>query len=98
MRHPSKIHASFQMFGQTNPYPEPPSEYNTFANVEQAKAYYEREARASGHDYMLADGYGGGPASWVDLFDAEAWDGVSYGDPYARLEFGPRMGIKVEEF
>jgi len=98
MRHPSKIHASFQTFGRTNPYPEPPSKQNTFANIEEAKAYYKREARASGHDYILADGYGGGPASWADLFDARAWDGISYGDPYARLEFGPRMGVKVEEF
>ena len=98
MRHPRKIHASFQTFGQSNPYPYPPSGHNTFDNIADAKAHYKREAEVSGHDYILADGYGGGPASWVDLFDAEAWDGVSYGDPYARLELGPRGGITVEEF
>jgi hypothetical protein len=98
MRHPRKIHASFQTFGSSNPFPEPPSRRNTLTSVADAKNYYRNEARDSGHDYMLADGYGGGPASWVNLFDADAWDGVSYGDPYARLEFGPRMGIKVESF
>jgi hypothetical protein len=99
MRHPSKIHASFQMFGRTNPMPEDPSLRNTFATVTGAKEYYKREARDSGHDYMLADGYGGGPASWVDLFDASGWDGVSYGEPYARLEFtSDRLGIRVESF
>lgn len=99
MRHPKKIHASFQTFGNTNPFPEPPSECNTFSNITDAMSTYKEWARNSGHDYILADGYGGGPASWVDLFDADAWDGVSYGDPYARLEFGRcPMGIKVESF
>ena len=96
MRHPRKIHASFQMALRTNPCPEEPSHRNTFATVTGAKEYYKREARDSGHDYMLANG---GPASWADLYDASGWDGVSYGDPYARLEFtSDRMGIQVEPF
>lgn len=99
MKHPKKIHASFQTYGRTNPFPEPPSARNTFANVTDAKRYYKREAYDSGHDYMLADDYGGGPASWIDLFDADAWDGVSYGDPYARLEFtSDRLTVKIESF
>ena len=100
MKHPKRIHGSFQTFGRTNMFPESPSNLNTFRSVADAKEHYRNEARDSGHDYILADGYGGGPASWMDLFDANGWDGTSYGDPYARLEFtSDRCGrIRVESF
>lgn len=99
MKHPRRIHASFQTFGRTNPLPEPPSARNTFTSVTRALEFYRGEARDSGHDYMLSPGYGGGPASWVDLFDADGWDGVSYGDPYARLEFtSDRLSIAILSF
>jgi hypothetical protein len=36
--------------------------------------------------------------SWADLYDADQWDGVSYGEPITRLSFGPRGGIHSSDF
>jgi hypothetical protein len=37
---------------------------------------------------------------WADwtayLYDASAWDGISYGDPVARFTRGPRGGFRFE--
>jgi hypothetical protein len=96
MKHPRKIHGSFQRWWNTDHRSEEPSHRNTFATVTEAKDYYRREALQSGC-IMLADG--SGPECWVDLFDANGWDGVSYGDPYARLVFTtPRLTIRTEPY
>jgi hypothetical protein len=105
MKHPRKIHGSFQPWWNTDHCPEEPSHRNTFATVTEAKDYYRRQALQFGC-IMLADEFGcimladgSGPACWVDLFDANEWDGVSYGDPYARLVFTtPRLTIRTEPY
>jgi hypothetical protein len=36
------------------------------------------------------------PPTWLEVFDADAWDGVSYGDLIGQIHIGPRGGARYE--
>lgn len=36
------------------------------------------------------------PPQWMEVFDADSWDGVSYGDLVGQLHVGPRGGVTFE--
>lgn len=82
--------------GPVNPWPEEPSDRNTIVgNKQDIIRWFRQTVRESGNDYVRADGYS---APWADVYPADAWDGVSYGDSMTyRVEAsGPKMGIYIE--
>lgn len=76
--------------GPSNPYPDPPSEDNQAANIGQALTRFQEIARATMRDQPTDDG-----GAWADLYSAEDWDGISYGDNLVgRITIGPRGGAR----
>ena len=63
-------------------------------SLKAAERVFRRWLACSGNDHPRAPGYA---AAWAEIYRADDWDGISYGDPVWRLTCsGPRGGITRE--
>jgi len=79
-------------------FPEPPTTHGGTAeavtSLKAAERVFRRWLACSGNDHPRAPGYA---AAWAEIYRADDWDGISYGDPVWRLTCsGPRGGITRE--
>lgn len=65
--------------------PTPPEDTKIVKGLGEAKRHLQHLQRT---DYD--------PPQWLEVFDADAWDGVSYGDLVGQLHLGPRNGATFE--
>ena len=61
--------------------PTPPESSTIVLSIDAAKRFASKQAK---YDYD--------PPSWWEVFDADAWDGVSYGDLVGQIGVGTRGG------
>ncbi len=83
----------------SNGVPEPPETAGGTAPVVHslvaATERFREWLRESGNDYTRADGY---DQPWCDVYNSDAWDGISYGDPWWRFERTKSGGISKRLF
>jgi hypothetical protein len=75
----------------TGPMMEEVSESEVLAGRSGSGEEFRRRTRNEGEEKPPVDG-----GSWADLYDAEAWDGVSYGYPVYRLTWNRNRSIHIE--